>query len=178
MSSLKINHNCHICDGRENYSALSIIAENIVVIAQFVLAATLMRNFWLFNFPLLTIAFIVYCLVMLGYVLRRHLCSHCYYYDKWCHCGWGKPAALVVKKSETPMPTKSKLASFFWFSVLVLPIFTFILSLILNLTTFRTELPYLLSFTLTLVISGAMHVRDCKECKMRLVCPGSAAKKE
>jgi hypothetical protein len=167
---------CGCDDGRDEYSPLSIVYENGVVIAQIGLGAMLMRSWRIFGLPGLSMTFLLFCAVMLGYVLRRQLCSRCVYYDKWCHCGWGKLAALVVPKVENPEPVKSKLALLFWTSAMFLPLVAVGLALVLSATTFGRELPFLAGFIVTVILSTEMHVRDCKDCRMRHRCPGSAAR--
>jgi hypothetical protein len=152
------------------------VYENLVIVALIGLGAALMRRWILLGVPVLSVAYLLMCAVMMGYVLRRQLCSRCVYYDQWCHCGWGKLAALVVRRSSDSGPTPGKLAPMFWITVMFLPLVAAGLSLAFALTTWRQELLYLVGFVVTLVLSMEMHLRDCKTCKMRHSCPGSAAR--
>ena len=37
--------------------------------------------------PIISILYLLFAIIMLGFVLRKHLCTHCYYYDKLCGTG-------------------------------------------------------------------------------------------
>jgi hypothetical protein len=134
-----------------------------------------LANFY--GIPIISIIYAIFLILMLTFVLRKHLCTHCYYYDKWCHCGWGKLAAKLgyAKGSGNPQ-VGAKLAGLTWAVLMILPIIGMITVFILNsLSYFGVGL--LVVFIILVGINGGMHVKDCKSCKVRFICPASAAKK-
>ena len=52
---------------------------------------------WYF-YPLLAWIYLAFALIMVYIVLRKLVCTNCYYYNKWCGLGWGKLSALLFKK--------------------------------------------------------------------------------
>ena len=77
-------------DGLETFPLLWVIGQNLFLIIYFAVGFIGLYPLQLNNIPILSILFILYFLIVLIFTLRKHLCTHCYYYGKWCHCGWGK----------------------------------------------------------------------------------------
>lgn len=49
---------------------------------------------------IIALIYLLFAIVMVYVILRKMVCTHCYYYDKWCSMGWGKLSALFFKKEE------------------------------------------------------------------------------
>lgn len=162
--------------GAEQYSVGYISFENGLYATQVGLGVWLMLPFAPFGVPLLSILFALFAFVMLGFVLRKHLCTGCYYYGKNCHCGWGKLAKLLYKKEQGDYRLGGKLAVLTWPLLMVLPIVAAVVSLIFYQVHMLSTLAVLGAFVVVVAVGMVLHIKDCKNCKMRFVCPGSAAK--
>jgi hypothetical protein len=163
-------------NGRNEFKKAYILTENLLLIAQFLLGFIGMLEFKISCIPYISIAYIFFALIMLGFVLRKHLCTHCFYYGKWCHCGWGKLSSLMYKKDSGNIIIGSKTIGPTWGILMTLPILIMMLAIVLNKVSFSNISLVFISYIILVIINGAIHVCDCKKCKMRFICPGSAAK--
>ena len=165
-------------DGIEQASKAYAIGENFLFLVTIGVGAAGMYP--LLNFagiPLLSIAYVVFLSVMLGFTLRKHLCTHCYYYDKWCHCGWGRLASkLGYAPGSGNRDLGGKLGGATWGTLMLLPILAMIVGFVLNGAPLSSIVLFA-SFFALVVVNMVMHIKDCKSCKARFVCPVSAAKK-
>ena len=122
--------------------------------------------------------YLALALLMIGLVLRKLLCTNCYYYDKWCHIGWGKLAALFFKKSSMEKFNTSigqKLAPATYGLLSLIPIVLVAYSLFKEFEVLKV---IVLALILGISIYSGMISRKktCAQCKMRLMCKGCAAK--
>ncbi len=163
--------------GIEQYSKKHITAENLLLIIQFILGFVGMSMFKFKFIPYISILYALFIFIMLGFVLRKHLCTHCFYYGKSCHCGWGKLSALIYRKDSGNISIASKLIGLTWGIVMVLPILIMIFAIIIGKVSFGSISIVLFLYILLVIINGITHVQDCRNCKMRFICPGSGAKK-
>jgi hypothetical protein len=108
--------------------------------------------------------------IMLIFVLRKHLCTNCYYYGKWCHSGWGKLASLMFKKNSGSWKFGIKLARFTWAVLMILPIIGMIVVIITSKAYLEKELSLLTIFLILGSYQFSLHIRDCSKCKMRAAC--------
>jgi len=162
--------------GIEEASKSYAIFENILFIVTIAFGFLGMYPFKISGLPIVSILYVLFLIIMLGFTLRKHLCTRCYYYGKWCHCGWGKLSAAMYKKDSGNYELGGKLALPTWGILMGLPIIGMILAVILGKTSLSEELIYFVPFIILVTINGIMHKKDCTACKMRSICPGSAAK--
>ena len=127
-------------DGIESFSKLTVLGENLLIFCMIIIGVIGMLPFQLYYLPIISIIYLLFSLVMLFFLLRKHLCTNCYYYNKWCHCGWGKLASLIFKKHTGNQNLGGKLANITWAFIMILPIVIMINILILNLYQFYNEL--------------------------------------
>jgi len=111
---------------------------------------------------------------MLLFVLRKHLCTHCYYYGKLCSTGWGKLSALMFKKNSGNYQLGVKLAGITWTLVAAIPIVGIVAILIIDYSP--SSLLFLILFILLTLFNFVIHKKSCGRCKMRFICPASMAK--
>ncbi len=162
--------------GTTEYSPWWVLLENLLIGAMLVFGFLGMRFVSISGLPLLSTLWAAFLLIMLGYVLRRTLCRHCKSFGKLCHCGWGRYARLVTKPGtpgKYPLPW---LGGLVWGIFMGLPILIMLSGVLAGSIMIADILPFLIPFFVLVIINSVLHVKDCRACCMRAVCPGSAAK--
>lgn len=160
--------------GLEEYSKGRIIFGNFMMAVWIVLGTIAC---WLF-YPLVAWIYPGFALVMVGIVLRKLVCTNCYYYDKWCHIGWGKLAALMFKKGNIEDFSTSlgqKVAPPTYGILSLIPLVLVVISIIQEFTTLKIVILVLL-LAVSFYSGTIGRKKACAECKMRLICPGCAVK--
>ena len=165
-------------DGIEEAKKSYAIFENILFLVLIVLGFLGMYPLSLGGIPIISILYALFGVIMLAFMLRKHLCTTCYYYDKWCHCGWGKLSSAMFKKDSGNQVLGGKLAGLTWGILMGLPIIGMIAVVVIGKTSLTDELIFFVPFIVLVVINGILHKKDCEQCKMRFTCPGSGAKKK
>ncbi len=164
-----------LTQGREEFSAIWIISENLLYLLMWTLAGYLLWPLWQpSGWPVIGILWIVLVLVV-QVLLKKHNCSGCYYYDKWCHLGWGKLSSLLFKQNSGSLELGLKLSLFY----IITPPAVTILSIAYAFIKHQ-GLIYWAAIGLYLVlniITFPIRKHGCGQCRMRRVCPGSASKK-
>lgn len=174
MSVMKKEHQ----GGQEKFSKPYALAENILLFVQFYAGCVGMAAYRIGSIPWLSVTYALFTAVSLGFVLRKHLCTHCYYYGKWCHCGWGKLTEKMFEKGSGNRNLGDRLVNPIWGTLMGLPLIAMILAVLLEKTTLA-GIAFWLGFYIVIAgINGFIHVHDCRRCKMRYICSGSAAKKD
>lgn len=161
--------------GKEEYPLASAIGQNLFFIIYFAIAFIGMFSLQIGNVPIVSIIYIVFIGIMLILVLRKHLCTHCFYYGKVCGTGWGKLAACLFKKNSGNYEFGGKLAGITWMLAMFLPLIGMIIALMLN----GFSVTIILLLVIFIILSGAnffVHKKTCEKCKVRFICPGSAAR--
>ena len=161
--------------GTEEYSKAGIFFGNFIMLL-WIAAGTI--GCWYLS-PVAAWIYLAFAIIMIGIVLRKLLCTNCYYYDKWCCMGWGKLTALIFKKGDIENFNKSigqKLAPLTYGLLTLVPLVLIIISLFMELTVLKIVV--LVFLLLVSFYSGAIsRKKTCAMCKMRLICPGCAVKK-
>ena len=122
--------------GLEEYPKTSIILGNLMMILWIALGTIAC---WFFS-PLVAWIYLASAIIMVGIVLRKLVCTNCYYYDKWCFTGWGKLSALFFKKGSIEKFGTSvgiRLAPITYGLLSVIPIILIIIALIQEFTVLR-----------------------------------------
>ena len=160
--------------GLEEYPKSGIIRGNFMMILWIALGTLAC---W-FLYPLVAWIYLAFAVIMVGIVLRKLLCTNCYYYDKKCCLGWGKFSALLFKQGNIDKFSQSvgqKLAPLTYGLLSLVPIILIIISMVNDFLISK-----LIVFLLILLISfysGTVNrKKNCAVCKMRLMCAGSAVK--
>ena len=159
--------------GLKKYPIGCVIGQNLFFLFYFGIGFIGMFSLRIYEFPIISIAYALFLVVILLFVLRKHLCTNCYYYGKLCSTGWGK-LALMFRKNSGNYELGVKLAGITWMIATLIPIVGIITVLILSFSTFRLIL--LVLFLLLTPVNFITHKRACKKCKMRFICPASMAK--
>jgi len=132
---------------------------------------------WYF-YPLLAWIYLAFALIMVYIVLRKLVCTNCYYYNKWCGLGWGKLSALMFKKGDIENFSNSfglKIAPLTYGIIMMIPIVLIIISIVQVYSIYKVGVLILL-LLLSVYSGGISRKKGCERCKMKLSCPGSAVK--
>jgi hypothetical protein len=161
-------------EGLEAYPRGRIVLANVVMALWIGLGSVASGTLWS---PAGWI-FLGYAVLMVYGVMRKLVCTNCYYYDKWCNIGWGKLAARLFKQGNIEHFAScrgTKIAPFVYGSLTLIPVVLLIIALIHHFTV--TGVLILLLIVGIGFYSGTVsRSRACAQCKMRYICPGSAVK--
>jgi hypothetical protein len=163
-------------DGLEQHPLGRIIIGNLAMLIWFTLGTLAC---WYF-YPIFGFVYLVVALILVYVVLRKLVCVNCYYFDKWCGIGWGKLSALMFKKGnfeKFPTSIGLKLAPATYGLLMIVPLILLIVSIIQGFSWYK-----IIVLVLLLIISlynGRLGRKVlCSQCKMNVICPGSAVKKK
>lgn len=163
-------------NGLENYPKSTVIFTNTLLFFWFGLAAYGMSVLKFAGLSVISIIYLLFALIMLGFVLRKHLCTHCYYYDSWCGTGWGKLSACLFKQKSGNYELGMKLAGMTWGLLSVVPIIAIPLAMFLHKEFLLYGGISLASFLVIMIINQFGRKKGCSQCKMRYICTASAYK--
>lgn len=163
--------------GIENATLIRVALENTLILGLLISGTLLLEPLHFSGWPLLSIGYAGMAGVMLVFVLRKHLCTHCWYYGKNCHCGWGKLSAILFKQHSGNYKLGGRLGGMTWGSIMIVPLLGFTVGVIVNTIRFSENWISLVIFIGFVIINGGLHKKSCDSCKMRCICPGSAGKK-
>ena len=162
--------------GLEEYPKASIILGNLVMMLWIALGTIAC---W-FLYPLAAWIYLAAAIIMVGVVLRKLVCTNCYYYDKWCSMGWGKLSALFFKEGDMENFGTSigiKLAPLTYGLLSLIPLIFIVISIVQGFTV--SKIIVLALLLLVSFYSGFIsRKKGCVNCKMKLTCPGCAVKNE
>lgn len=160
--------------GLEEYPRPKIVFGNLLMLIWIGLGTIVC---WFLS-PLLAWIYLVLALTMTFIVLRKLVCTNCYYYNKWCCMGWGKLSALFFKKGDIKKFSNSigiKLAPAVYGLLSLVPLIVGIVSITESFSIIK--LVFLMLLLAISFYSGAVSRRPvCVKCKMRPICPGCAVK--
>jgi len=162
--------------GFEEYPITTVIAQNLFFLIYFGVGVVVMLPLKISGVSIFSLLYAVFLVVMLLFVLRKHLCTNCYYYGKRCATGWGKLSALMFKEKSGNYELGIKLAGITWGLATLIPIIGAAISLISNFTLLQFGL--LIFFILLTPLNFVLHKNSCKKCKMRNICSASMVKRK
>ena len=160
--------------GFEEYPLKIVIGQNLFFIIYFGLGTIGMWGLKIMRIPIVSIVYVSFLIIMLIFVLRKHLCTNCYYYGKRCSTGWGKLASIMFKKNSGDYERGVKLAGITWGLVIIVPVIGTIDILIFNFE--RYLLAILILFIILTPLNFIIHKYSCVKCKMRNICSASMAR--
>ena len=162
--------------GLENYPKPTVFLTNALLLLWFGFATYGMSKIKLAGLPIISILYLLFMFVMLGFVLRKHLCTHCYYYGKLCGSGWSKLSSCQFKLQSGNYELGIKLAGITWGLLTVIPIIVIPLSLFLYKEFLVSGGVSLACFIVIMIINLFGRKKGCSRCKMRYLCKLSASK--
>jgi len=159
--------------GLESFSLPRIIFANVLMLVWIVLGTIAC---W-FVYPMVAWIYLGATIIMIFVVLRKLVCTNCYYYGKQCVLGWGKLSALFFSQGSIDQFSTCvgiKAAPITYGLLTLIPLVFCIVALVQEVTVLKVVVLVLL--LAVSVYSGAISRKmACTNCKMRLICPGSAA---
>jgi len=159
--------------GLESFSLPRIIFANVLMLVWIVLGTIAC---W-FVYPMVAWIYLGATIIMIFVVLRKLVCTNCYYYGKQCALGWGKLSALFFSQGSIDQFSTCvgiKAAPITYGLLTLIPLVFCIVALVQEVTVLKVVVLVLL--LAVSVYSGAISRKmACTNCKMRLICPGSAA---
>jgi hypothetical protein len=164
-----------ICEkGLEEYPWRLVIVGNLLMLAWIGLGTA---SCYFFH-HIAAWVFLAVALLLVFVVLRKLVCTNCYYYGKRCASGWGKLSALMFKQGDIERFNDSvgvKLAPAIYGLLTLVPL---VLGTIAAVRDFSVVKVIVLAALLLLgFYSGAIsRNKSCSQCKMRDYCRGSLAK--
>ena len=162
--------------GLENYPKSTVILTNTLLLLWFGFAAYGMSALKFAGIPIISVFYLLFALVMLGFVLKKHLCTHCYYYGKLCGSGWSKLSSCQFKQKSGNYKLGMKLAGMTWGLLTIIPIIAVPLAMFLHKEFLISGGISLTCFLVIMVINQFERKKGCSQCKMRYTCKASAAK--
>ncbi len=162
-------------EGREFFPRWWIVLENIGFILNWGIGFVLLLPFKYNEVPVVSWLYLV-ILIIVQFLLKKHNCSSCYYYGRWCHLGWGKLTCLLFKQDSGNPETGMKLAISY---ILQLPVILIaaIAAGCLYGFNFISVILLIIFVILNLLQGVILRKKGCEVCKARFICKGSAAAK-
>ena len=159
--------------GLENFPLPRIIFANVLMLVWIGLGTIAC---W-FVYPVVAWIYLGAAIIMIFVVLRKLVCTNCYYYGKQCALGWGKVSALFFSPGSIDQFSTCagiKVAPITYGLLTLIPLILCIVALVQAVTALKVAVLVLL--LAIAVYSGVISRKmACTNCKMRLICPGSAA---
>ena len=160
--------------GKDNFKKSTALFGNLMMLIWIGLGTLAI---WFYN-PFFAWIFLASALIMVYIVLRKLVCTNCYYYDKICGLGWGKLSAKMFKKGDIEKFNNSigiKIAPLTYGLITIVPVIVIIISIILVFNFYK--LIVLILILLVSFYSGGIRRKyGCSKCKMSSFCKGSAVK--
>ncbi len=161
-------------EGLEEYPMSVVLIENLVL-AIWILLGTIVI---LQESLIIGVFYVAGALLMILVVMRKIICTHCYYYGKRCHVGWGKISSLLFKKGNIETFSTcsgQKVAPLLFMLLALIPMLFGIGSLVRDFRIYKLVLVALL-LSAILYSTIVTRKKSCGSCKVKLICPGSAVK--
>jgi len=151
-----------------------VVLGNILIILWIVVGTIAV---WFFS-PIIATLYLIVAVVTVYFILRKIVCTNCYYYDKWCSMGWGKLAAALFKQGRIEEFNESiglRLAPIVYGLLTIFPLIVVLYVIIAEIDFYKIAVLVILLFFS--VYSGSISRKSaCASCKMNTMCKGSAVK--
>ena len=160
-------------DRCESFPIAWIAAENLLYLSIWIVAGRLLWPLQVHGWPVATLLWAA-LVVVIQALLKKHVCSGCYYYNRRCHLGWGKLSALLCAPDSGDIETGMRLALFYVLS----PPLILAAAVLAGIFLDGSARHWILVSVFVALNAGAfvVRIRGCRVCAMREVCPGSAVR--
>jgi len=151
-----------------SYPAALIVLKNFLVLLQVGIGFLGMFSVKFGKFPWLSVSYLGFAVFTVGFLLRKHLCTNCFYYDGWCSTGWGKLSAFLFAKNSGNFTFGVNLARVTWTILGTVPVV--VMGTLLVLRYSLKELVYLVGFIVVVITNFLLHRKTCESCVERDRC--------
>jgi len=117
-------------EGVERYPTSRVVWQNLFFVIWFGAGFVGMLPLQILGFPIVSALYALFLVVTLLFVLRKHLCTHCYYYGRMCSTGWGRLSAAMFKKDSGSYRFGVRFAGITWMLATIAPIVGTVVALV------------------------------------------------
>ncbi|MCD6309441.1 MAG: hypothetical protein J7M18_01930, partial [Candidatus Eremiobacteraeota bacterium] len=135
-------------DGIESAPFYQVLGENAVILFMVLLGVVGLLPIRIFGLPIVSLLYLAFTVIMLIFVLRKHLCTHCWYHGKRCHCGWGKISAGIYPEKSGEYTLAPVLAYITWAVLVIVPLIVMLGVVLFSSTQRGWALVFLILFSL------------------------------
>jgi hypothetical protein len=131
--------------GKDQYPMSRVLLGNIMILLWLVVGTIAV---WFFS-PLIAILYLIVAVIAVYIILRRLVCTNCYYYDKWCSMGWGKLAAVLFNRGKIEEFNESiglRLAPIIYGLLTIFPLIVVLAVLLLEFDYYKVAVLVILLF--------------------------------
>ena len=129
--------------------------------------------------PYIGLAYLIVAMSMVTVVMRKLVCTNCWYYGKWCSTGWGKLASLMFSKGDESKFRTSigvRMAPAVYGLLALVPLVLGTIAVIISPEQREVRIAALVGLVAVTFYSGYIaRKKTCSTCRMNEHCPGSAA---
>lgn len=148
----------------ERYPLWWVVGENALLMIYVVVSTILLWPLKIANLPIVALIYLLSLITTFLISITRGSCVGCAYFDRLCHCGWGR---LTVRLAGQPIvrPTFENRTALLWISATYLPYFG-----LLTVLLYPSYLGLFLIFLLLSALNTAVHLLACSRCLMQEAC--------
>lgn len=160
-------------DAPQSFPLAWVVGENLLHLSCWVLAGALVWPLQIGGWPMATAAWAV-AAILIQTLLKKHICTGCFYWGKRCHLGWGLLAGCLFPVDSGDLRFGKRLTLFY----VVSPPLFLLTGLAVGLLLHPGPLHWWLLGAYAVLNGAVFALRKpgCARCAMRRVCAGSAAK--
>jgi len=161
-------------DGFEEYPKSTVFIENIFMFLWIIFGSYLCWTFM----PLIGWIYLGFGFVMVLFIMRILVCKNCYYHGERCHTGWGKLSAVYCKMGDLRQFGRGLsgiIVPIFYTSLALIPLILGAISLVREFSIIKICI-FMTYLLISMTSSFIQRKKSCSKCKMKDICPGTAAK--
>jgi hypothetical protein len=158
--------------GEAEFTFCEAYPKHVVVLRWMVLGAAFALGVYILTDikHVLGIAYVIYSIVALTFILPLSRCAHCFYHGKLCNTGWGKVAAYLVAKGDESKYVKYYNYAIFLHLLWIIPLLASFVQLIRERDL--KSLIIFLAYSFVLFVEKIFLKKlGCIRCRLREICP-------
>lgn len=159
-------------DREESFPLFWIVSENLLHLSTWTIAGLLIGPLRFRGWPIATLLWVI-IVVSIQILLKKHNCSGCYYYGKFCHLGWGRLAQCLFRPDSGNMHTGMNLSLFYILSPPTILFIALLIGIFLQVRVWHWL--FLGAYLALNLIAFPVRKKGCQLCAIRERCPGSAS---
>jgi hypothetical protein len=158
--------------GEVEFTFCETYPKHVVVLRWIVLGAAFALGIYILTDikHVLGIAYVIYSIIALTFILPLSRCAHCFYHGKLCNTGWGKVAAYLVAKGDESKYVKYYNYAIFLHLLWIIPLLASFVQLIRE-RDLKSSIIFLAYLFVLLVEKIFLKKLGCIRCRLREICP-------